>query len=280
VGADRGLHQESLRPPQPDRGPLIRRFALLGEPVGHSVSPLLYTTAFEALGIDAHYQALETPASELPRLMSRLARDGGGGNVTVPHKQLAALQLQSPTEAVSRSGACNCFWGVPEVGLAGDNTDVAAFAQAAGTVPGFRLEGSRVLVLGAGGGARAVLLACVENDAAMVDIADRLPFRILRDAPQGPYDLVVNATSLGLQPADPLPLALERVPTPAVFDLVYGSEGTRWTRHARALDRFAVDGFEMLVLQAALSIHCWLGLDAPVEEMRRVGRAAILRSER
>ena len=74
--------------------------------------------------------------------------------MTVPHKQTAALQLDSPTEAVARSGSCNCFWALSDGRIAGDNTDIMAFADAVESLPGVRIEGSRLLLLGAGGGAR------------------------------------------------------------------------------------------------------------------------------
>ena len=217
--------------------------------------------------------------------MRELARSGGG-NVTIPHKEVAAACLDAPSEAVMRTGACNCFWGLPGGELAGDNTDVLAFADAVALLPGVRLRGARLLLLGAGGGARAVLFASLRAGAGSIDILNRrparaaaaaaqvvgarLPVTVLERAPvAGRYDLVVNATSLGLLATDPLPIDLASLDAPAAFDLVYGRHGTRWTDQAEALGMAYADGVEMVVRQAGYSIRRWLDVDPPLDVMRR-----------
>ncbi len=268
-----------------------RRFALIGDPVAHSVSPAICAAAFAALGVDATYRTLRTRTAELPETVRSLAR-GGGGNVTVPHKLEVATLIDEPTHAVRGCGACNCFWGLPGGRVAGDNTDVAAFVDAVEALPGGRLTGADVLLLGAGGGARAVLYGCLERGARRVSILNRSienARRLVREVaaarptvsvlqpgpPPGSYDLIVNATSLGLSPNDPLPLELSLVRAAAAFDLVYGPDGTAWTREARRRGLVVADGFEMLVRQAALSIRNWIGHEPPLETMRRAGRAAL-----
>lgn len=257
----------------------------------HSISPALHAAAFEALGIDARYVTRQTAASDLMPTIRELAA-GGGGNVTIPHKEATAAGLDVPSEAVLRSGACNCFWGLPDGRLAGDNTDVAAFVDAVETLPGVRLPGARVLLLGGGGGARAVLLACTERGVERIDILNRsperaaaaadfivgdtLPVTVLEQVPtSGRYDLVVNATSVGLRPSDPLPIELDALHVTTAFDLVYGVEGTRWTRHARTRGVTAADGLDMLVHQAGYSIRRWLDVDPPLDVMRRAATAAL-----
>lgn len=261
-------------------------YALLGRPVDHSLSPRIHRRAFDALGRDACYTALEAEASEVGPLMRALARSGGGGNVTLPHKARAAEALDAPTEAVRATGACNCFWGEADGRLAGDNTDVAGFRAAVerlleGPDP---LDGRTVLLLGAGGAASAVAHACLAGGADAIDVLNRTSerARALADRFGDPrlrplagraeaaerYDLVVNATSLGLEPADPLPLELDELRVAAVFDLVYGPGGTDWTAHASERGVPAVDGGEMLVEQAAASLRRWVGEAPPVAVLR------------
>lgn len=261
-------------------------FALLGSPVAHSLSPRLHRRAFRALGRHACYAALEVTAEEVPAVMRALARSGGGGNVTVPHKEVAAAAVEKPSDAVRATGACNTFWRDGDGRLCGDNTDPAGFRAAVaelldGEEP---LAGRTVLLLGAGGGARAVAHACLEGGAASVEVLNRTVDRARRLAERfgddrlrvlaGPgdlgkrYDLVVNATSLGLDEADPLPIRLEELEAGAVHDLVYGPGGTEWTTHARRLGVPARDGAEMLVRQAAAALRRWFGEAPPLPMLR------------
>lgn len=276
-----------------------RVFALLGWPVEHSLSPVIHEAAFRELGLDATYLSLPVRDEELNGALPAVAR-AGGGNVTVPHKEAAARLLDRPSADVRRTGACNCFWA-EDGEVAGDNTDVGGFRSAVDAWPEARLRGGDFLLLGAGGAARAVVAACVDAGVESVEIWNRTTERargLVRDARQsgsdagtdlrvlearwdadGPYDLVVNATSLGLDPDDPLPLELDDVRAAAVFDLVYGEEGTPWTRHARRIGVPARDGLEMLVRQAGLSLERWLGVAPPLGAMRRAARSAAGRDE-
>lgn len=266
-------------------GPTL--FALLGSPVSHSLSPRLHRRAFRSLGRDACYAALEVDGEEVGAVMRALTRSGGGGNVTLPHKERAARAVEAPTRAVLATGACNTFWRDEHGRLAGDNTDVAGFRGAAGEL----LDGDEpladraVLLLGAGGAARAVAHACLEGGAASVDVLNRTPgrahglaarfgdarLRVLADrgVARPGYDLAVNATSLGLSPDDPLPLELDAVDLGAVHDLVYGKDGTAWTVRARELGIPALDGREMLVRQAAAALGRWFGEAPPLTVLRR-----------
>lgn len=275
-----------------------RLFLLLGDPLEHSLSPVLHAAAFRELGVPALYRRVRTGTGEAAALMRSAAR-AGGGNVTLPAKEAAAAALDRASPAVEATGACNCFWGEGGA-LRGDNTDVEGFRRAVvGLVPGRSdgdgLAGTRVLLLGAGGGARAVLHACLEAgvgrlellnrtvvnaEAAVREVGggdDRLAVLRHREERSGRYDLVVNATSLGLADGDRLPLELSEMEVGAAFDLVYGPGGTAWTRHARRLGIPARDGLEMLVRQAAASLRRWLEIDPPVDAMRRAARSAARR---
>jgi len=263
-----------------------RLFALLGDPVTHSLSPLIQNAAFRAAGADGVYVALRCTPETLPGVMRGIALAGGGGNVTVPHKEAACRVLDRASAAVTRTGACNTFWH--EAGaLCGDNTDVAGFRAAARElVP--TTAGARVLLLGAGGAARAALAALEEEGGAAVTVLARTPARAqeLKDRPgvKGlairvvadaaavsgeDFDLVVNATPLGLRPGDPLPLDLSTLGSAgAVLDMTYGPEPTPWVSAARALGIPAVDGIPMLIAQGAAAFERWWGVPAPVEAMR------------
>jgi shikimate dehydrogenase len=269
-----------------------RRFALLGDPVCHSASPAIYRAAFRVLGVDATYEVLAVSAAALPGAVRSLAASGGG-NVTLPHKERVASIVQEPSAAVRATQACNCFWLNRAGKLAGDNTDVRGFLAALDRwVPGVTLAGARVLLLGAGGGARAVLFACLQRQVAGIDLCNRTPERaagvieslapgnprvrvVAGPAPKAAYNLVVNATRLGLAASDPLPIDLRQVSVRAAFDLVYAPGGTAWTQSASAIGIPAKDGLEMLVQQAALSLRRWFPeIEPPFQVMRDAASAS------
>ncbi|UCC84637.1 MAG: shikimate dehydrogenase [Gemmatimonadota bacterium] len=261
-------------------------YALLGAPVHHSLSPALQNAAIDALEIDAVYVALWTWED----LVGPLMRSLPGGNVTVPHKRAAAAALDHPSEDVRATGACNVFWWDESRGLCGDNTDAGAFRTAAEALLKAELTGCRVLLLGAGGAARAVVHACCRAGVDRVEILNRTRARaeeLVADvgAPgavrvleggegrsEEAYDLVVNATSLGLDPSDPLPVKSEAVQARALLDLVYGRDETPLVRAARAAGIEAADGRLMLLEQAILSFRRWFDRDPPREVMLRVVR--------
>lgn len=263
-----------------------RLIALLGDPVAHSLSPRFQNAAIRAAGLDARYLALRCDAADLDGLLRGIARARGAGNVTVPHKQRTVPLLDEVTPAVAHTGACNTFWGEGDA-IHGDNTDVAGFAAAARSLIGAP-GGARVLLLGAGGAARAALYALLEDGVGRVDVLNRTRERAaaLRHAfdPEGDrvrvvedrgalrhedVDLVVNATSLGLHADDAVPLDLDAVNRiGAALDLVYGEHETRWIREARARGVPAADGLEMLIRQGAAAFERWFGRPAPLQAMR------------
>jgi shikimate dehydrogenase len=266
-------------------GSTTRLIVLLGNPVRHSLSPGFQNAAIRAAGLDAVYVALRCDGDYLEGLLRGIAEAGGGGNVTVPHKERAARLLDVRTPAVEQTGACNTFWG-SDGRLHGDNTDVEGFAAAAHALIG-PAAGSRVLVLGAGGAARAAVLALVRAPAETVHVLARTPARAraLRDdlddtgrvvfALEEPsalrreaYDLVVNATPLGLHPDDDLPLDLDGpVRVGAMLDLACYHEPTAWIRAARARGIPAADGRHMLVRQGAAAFRRWFGRNPDLDAM-------------
>src|SRR5216110_2476807 len=220
----------------------------------------MHNAALRALGLDAVYVALPTPADALTPVLAALAAVGGSGNVTVPHKEAAERCMARKTDLCARVGACNTFW--TERGeLVGDNTDVP------GVLASLRQRGGdgarRWLLVGTGGAARAVAVAAAEleaevnvlsRDAARAQrFADWARSRGARVQPaRGALEpeVAINATPLGLKETDPLPLDPARTERlTAALDLVYCRGGTRWVRALRAAGIPAHDGREMLVQQ-------------------------------
>ena len=258
-----------------------RLFALLGDPVSHTLSPALQNAALRAAGLDGVYVALRCAPADVAGLLRGIALAGGGGNVTVPHKATAAAAVDRRTPTVERTGACNTFWS--EGGeVWGDNTDVAG-ARAA--IHALVEAPESVLLIGAGGAARAVLCA-LEGTARHVVVLNRdverarelaarfaspelaIEVRPLdADLVDRRFDLAINSTSLGLRASDPLP------PTggahfAAALDLVYSRTGTPWVDRVRADGILAADGKEMLLQQGAAAFRRWWPTGPPVEAMR------------
>ncbi len=268
-----------------DPGPDTRLIALLGDPVDHSLSPRFQNAAIRVAGIAAVYVALRCDAT-FDGLLLGIARAGGAGNVTIPHKTRAAALLDVATPAVETTGACNTFW-LEDGRVHGDNTDVDGFEGAVRALIGAP-TGARTLVLGAGGAARAAVMALLRGRADAVHVLNRTPdrARALQEAldPAGRrvtvveapgavrregYDLVVNATPLGLRPDDPAPLDLAApVRVGAVLDMTYASRPSALLASARAAEIPAADGREMLLQQGAASFRRWFGRAPDLELMR------------
>ncbi|MCE2421978.1 MAG: hypothetical protein J4G03_01465 [Gemmatimonadetes bacterium] len=276
-------------------GARAARYVLLGDPVEHSVSPEMHEAVFRAWGLDATFESVRVSA----RAASEAMRDSRlrGGNVTLPHKKRAAEVLDHASEAVRATGVCNC-WRRSSAGLLyGENTDVGGLRRALEDA-GFGAPGQRVLLLGAGGAARAALETLVQMESASVDVLNRTPeraramvnaARAARAAPAGPdvrviesaaaspgWDLAVNATSLGLSKNDPLPLDPAAVKVGSVYDLVYAPGATALVRRAVQMGIPARDGVGMLVSQAVLSLRFWMpGREPPRAVMQQSATRAL-----
>jgi shikimate dehydrogenase len=236
----------------------------------------MHNAAFRMLGIDAVYVALHCTADDVPSVMRVLVREGGGGNVTVPHKATAARAVSRPSELVGRLGACNTFWG-EDGGLAGDNTDVAGVLSA---LEWLAVPEGPWLVVGTGGSARAVAAAAVAAGARLAvrsRDADRAQEFLgwatsIGVTPASAEECVacINATPLGLAAGDGLPLGCDDVPSARVaLDLVYAPGETPWVQACRERGLRAADGREMLVAQGAAAFERWFpSKRAPVEVMR------------
>lgn len=262
----------------------MKRLAVLGHPVGHSRSPAMHNAALAELGLAAEwaYEAIDLAPDEFERRVREMPGEGFvGANVTVPHKGAALSLADSLSETAREIGAANTLSF--EAGeIRADNTDARGLLDAL-LVP---VAGKRVLVLGAGGAARAAVWALV-REGAEVAVWNRTALRgehlcaELGGAPvtapdQNTYELIVNTSAAGLHGEDPfaeLPLdsagfALGQI----VVDLVYGEQPSPLLAAAEAAGATVVDGIEVLVRQGALSLRIWTGREPSLEAMRAAAR--------
>ena len=257
----------------------MKRYAVFGHPVLHSLSPKIHQAFAKQSGIALEYLAIECAPGDFAGTLSSFARGGGeGGNVTLPHKQRAAELCTLLSARAKRAGAVNTLIKHGN-GWLGDNTDGAGLVRDLTNRHGLDLRGRRTLMLGAGGAARGVApalldagigeLYVVNRDTqkadALVDLLGepgRVHSRYFDDlASLGEFELILNATSAtrhGSLPALPMGLVGPRT---AAVDLSYGEAAIpflAWARAARAAQ--AIDGLGMLVEQAAESFFLWHGM--------------------
>jgi shikimate dehydrogenase len=261
--------------------------AVIGDPIRHSRSPAIHNAAFAAVGLDWVFVAFEVPAGAGRDAVRAVRGLGlGGMSVTMPHKQDAAWACDELTPDATALGVVNAVVPTDRGRLLGASTDGEGFLRSLrdhGVEPGTR----RAVVLGAGGAARAIVLA-LGNTGADVTVAARRPDAAesaaglvrgartvsLADCDVAAYDLVVNATPLGMQ-GEPPPIDTEQL-TPSQFlvDTVYHPVETPLLAAARARGVPCTNGLGMLVHQAALAFELWTGVDAPLDAMRAAAQPA------
>ena len=256
---------------------------VIGSPIGHSVSPAFQQAALDQAGIDATYLAYDVSAEELNAFMQGLREPGVLGiNITTPHKGAVIPFLDEMDDWATASGAVNTI--VSRDGrLTGHNTDGIGFLRALRDEAGFSPEGRRALVLGAGGSARAVVLALSRSNVAGLTIANRTLSKAQTLAelakqngvaasamglePDGltpvakEADLIVNCTSVGMvrgPDENGAPLLGDQIPSTAlVNDLVYNPKDTPLLREAEAAGAKTLGGIYMLVYQGASAFEMW-----------------------
>lgn len=263
-------------------GATTRVFALLGDPVAHSLSPRMQNAGFRAAGLDAVYVAVPCIGEDLAGMMRILARAGGGGNVTVPHKALAA-QAGSADDAATAVGAANAFGGRDGALVVG-NTDVPGLEA---LLDRLRAGATAWAIVGTGGSARAAVVVA-QRRGARIWVQSRTPTRQIAFqewavsrgvgvADPAECEVVINATPIGLSADDPMPVQLRDYPAVrAVADLTYRRDGsTALVAAARAAGLAAADGREMLLVQGMAAWALWFPGVTPPEEVMR----AALRSD-
>jgi shikimate dehydrogenase len=250
------------------------RLALLGHPVGHSLSPRFQNAALDAAHIPVHYEAVDIAPADFERALAGLRAMDTWGNVTVPHKERMFDACDDASPLAERVRAVNTFWLDGAGRLIGDNTDVGGFSAAVQTLLGRPPRDLTVGVLGAGGAAAAVLAAVELWPDCYAHVHNRTPERArllcerFRSIAQpiddvgvvAGSDLVVNATAVGLHdegfPLDPALVA----PTSTAIDIVYRPGETAWVRALRSRRIRACDGIGMLIEQGALAFERWFGV--------------------
>jgi len=268
---------------------MTRRVVLIGHPVAHSLSGAMQQAAFDHLGIDATYELWDRTALQLPDAINEVrADDFLGANVTIPHKERVVPMIDRSTEDALATGAVNTITREGRR-LVGHNTDVPGFSAALDGLVGRQKMPRAAVVLGAGGGARAVVHGLIREGFQRVVVFNRHLHRAeglvrhfarsaahmeLRAMPWhesiieselAKTKVLVNATSIGLA-TDDSPVPAEIIPPDLlVLDLIYNR--TRFLREAEAAGCTAMDGQLMLLHQGAAAFTLWTGQSAPLEVM-------------
>lgn len=267
----------------------MRTYCIIGDPVSHSLSPAMHNAAFKSLGLDYVYIAYRVAGSELEASIESLRSVKiAGFNVTIPHKTTVLQYLEEIDVLSSRAGAVNTVMSINGK-FKGFNTDIQGFVQPL-LNRGINFKGMSVLLFGGGGSARAVVVSLSNvNGISKLVVANRTYRKSLElsklaetngltssvtkieeaKAMAKRFDLVVNATSVGLQSNDSI---LERDDidgSSIVYDLVYSPVVTKLLENAREKGATAIYGYEMLLEQGAQAFEIWTGLKAPIPAMKK-----------
>jgi len=268
------------------------KYAVIGHPISHSKSPVIHKLFAEQTGENLIYEAIDVPPDELHAAVTRFVALGGRGlNVTVPHKQSVIELMDSLTERAEIAGAVNTISKLEDGTLCGDNTDGVGLIIDLRDNLGLDLETMNILILGAGGAARGILAALAELRPDSLMCANRRLERALTirdeladigrisarsfeelaedDAENGTFDLVINATSAGLEGnVAPFPENIVG-PDTLCYDLSYSMRETPFITWAKEHGcKQAVQGWGMLVEQAAESFYIWRDVRPATADVR------------
>jgi shikimate dehydrogenase len=270
---------------------MTKRVVLIGHPVAHSLSGAMQGAAFEHAGIDARYELWDRAPIALPDAIAEIRSDDDflGANVTIPHKERVVPLVDRLTEEAQATGAVNTITREGKR-LVGHNTDVPGFKVALDKLVGRQKMPRTALVLGAGGGARAVVYGLIREGFQRIVIFNRHLHRAealvkhfgrtashmelrampwhesIIEAELGKSKVLINATSIGLtSDASPIPAEI-LAPDLLVLDLIYAK--TRLLRDAAAAGDAVADGELMLLHQGAAAFTLWTGLPAPIDVMQ------------
>lgn len=272
----------------------VDRYAVMGNPIAHSKSPQIHRQFATQTGQTLSYEAQLVPEDGFSDAVSKFfsGDNGKGLNITVPFKQEAWRLADTLSERAEKAGAVNTLL-LKEGSLYGDNTDGAGLVRDLTHNQGVSLEGKKILLLGAGGAARGVMLPLLGQQPATLHIANRTVSRARAlaeqfaaygiigtsgfDALSDHFDIVINATAAGLNGEVPtLPDGIIGKHS-TCYDMMYGSKPTAFVNYCNQRNvRHAVDGLGMLVEQAAESFRLWRGVmpvtQAVIEELRKAGQ--------
>jgi len=267
---------------------MAKTFAVIGDPINHSLSPNIHSAAFRELGLENSYIAYRIPKGELKEGIESLKKIKiDGFNVTIPHKIEMMEYLDKMDESCSLIGAVNTVINNEGI-LKGFNTDMDGFLDPFRKKK-LKLKDAKVLLLGAGGAARAIVAGFAKEKAKHITIANRtlknannmvqfankigLDSNALDiekvESDLENYDIIVNATSIGLK-NEPSPISLTSIkPETIVYDIVYMPMNTDFLKNAKKHGAIIIYGYEMLLGQAVRAFEIWHGIEAPYNAMKK-----------
>ncbi|MGD9875003.1 MAG: shikimate dehydrogenase [Kiritimatiellia bacterium] len=266
-------------------------YAVLGHPIGHTLSPVMHMAAFEALGMDAVYLALDVAPDKLMQVLPAMQAMGfGGANLTVPLKEIAFRGLKHLDETAKQAGAVNTV-AFKDENISGFNTDGEGLLRALREAFGTGAEGLSVFVLGTGGAGRAAALSCARDGAKAVTLFDLdrarservageirtaaggISVSVLNESPEAgaqAADLIIQATPVGMKPGEAAPLKPDAFRKGQfVYDLIYMYPETLLLMAARKAGAKTANGLGMLLHQGAAAFEIWTGVKPPVDVMRK-----------
>ncbi len=271
----------------------MKRFAVLGHPIGHSFSPVMHTASFKSIHFDGEYTRLDVPPENLADALRALQDEGiTGVNLTIPHKMLALAMMDELTPDAQRLGAVNTVL-FKEGKMYGHNTDGPGFLAAAKTMLGVEPVGKKVAVIGCGGAGRAIaitLAAAGASEVALIDVdtarAEALaaelpvPAKVITTAQLHEADFIAQCSPSGLAVfPEPAAYAKDFRKGQALYDIVIppGNPITPTMAEAAKVGVRSANGVRMLVEQGALSFHFWTGLEADREAMYQAVEEGLIR---
>ncbi|MFZ3588232.1 shikimate dehydrogenase [Bacillus sp. DJP31] len=266
-------------------------YGVIGDPISQSMSPSMHNAAFSNLGLTAKYMAFHVTPDRLPAAIEGIRGLGIAGlNVTIPHKVSIMTLLDEIDPLAKKIGAVNTI--VNEFGkLIGYNTDGAGYVTSLKeAIPKKRIQDQSILLIGAGGAARAIYFTLIDEGVEKVDIANRTKetarqlihsrnssSSLAMDLSEAEsvvdsYDIIINTTSIGMYPSlDHTPIHLGHIKeNTIVSDIIYNPIETKWLRVAKSFGAKTLNGVDMFVFQGALSFEKWTGIYPNIDVMRNV----------
>ncbi|GHU98950.1 shikimate dehydrogenase (NADP+) [Clostridia bacterium] len=260
----------------------MKRFALIGREIAFTRSPFVHGEICRLAGVPAVYDVFDFPPEEFPERAAHLRATYDGFNITKPYKIEIGKYLDKLDISAEAAGAVNTVTRTPDGKLIGHNTDAAGFADSL-IYHSIQLKDRDVLILGAGGGARAVAQALrkmcprvvlwnrtYENAAAVADaLGDHVT--ATRELPKSGYYAVINCTSAGLKAGEcPVPADFPFRAFKAAADIIYNPRETEFLKLAKRAGLKTANGAAMLFYQALRAEYLWQGITLPTEKVRRV----------
>ncbi|MFD3447660.1 shikimate dehydrogenase [Microbacteriaceae bacterium 4G12] len=266
-------------------------YGVIGNPIGHSLSPLMHNDAFAFLGIDAHYHAFLIESERLADAVKGFqAIEISGFNVTTPHKVAIMQYLDEIDPLAKQIGAVNTVVN-QEGKLIGYNTDGIGYVRSLQAISKESLSEQRILILGAGGACRAIFFSLAAMGVSSIDIANRTIDRAKQlihacsypvhsqalsftesERLQHEYDIIINTTTVGMYPnVEEAPVVISQLkPGAIVSDIIYNPFQTKLLQDAKKCGAIIQNGIDMFVYQGALAFELWTKQWPNVERMKKI----------